>query len=1216
VTVSSEAPARFELAVGEIPAAAVARTLRSRLPFQPRDLRLREGTAAEIREKDRQHLEILRRHGAGRVLAFYDQELMPAVTRLPAGVERWELWFKLGCRTVALRSAAGADRELVEQAERLQADLSGARLAEDAEADRDARQQVRTFLADHLAGAAERLRRNRQEPAALRAHAVLDRLGAASPAQREAHARLRWQLQDRSPEALRVYLRARDMKGATRDAVLAAIDRFLEESLAVDETAAPPELEERLFLNQLALCSAQPPHPAWRNAGLAYLRLGQPARALPYLERARSINGSDGGASAFYLGQARFHVGDHPGSDAVFAEAAVQGYSQVRIAAWQGLAYARIQERKRALDLFAQGQAAAGNQPVAELYLGWGRASFVLSDVRDALQRFEAAAAADPSEPRAGYGLALCWESLGEPDQAIAELRKVVARFPRFAPAVHRLGLLLEAGGDLAGALVHFRQAVHLAPRDPEYHLSLGLALEQAGDPKGLAHLERTAEAGAGGPEILRRLALFALRQDDRPRARRWLEALAAAEAPPPGLATFRARDLASQATEAFNLGRYRDAAALWAEVAESQPGEAAVAERFALALVHDAGLRLQEGDLAGFTAEVERAWQRAPGLPDCRSLISVARLLEGDGGTAVRLLRELLQEQPARTELAPLAALAAVLAGEGEVEVEIPHSAGALFGLLQVLTAVSTGRFEEAAKHCDAWLEDLSAVRALGLPQDSLNVLVADVKLRGTRRKRQQVVRFLEGLNARDATGAWAPGVTLARQIVAMEKGLARAEEADLAELLDCQKAWRGLLAATPGGETAPETPRPLLASYARLLVFLTCHHARKGRLAAALGVLGELEALPLAVSETVRGLERILHQRLAQPSHEKAFALLEEEPETARQTWEALLKKNPDDLLARHHLACLAWSRAYDAVLTQPIENSLPFWLEGLEHFRVLYGSETWWQAQQEKSQALGTSTAYPFNEKAFESWRREALFQRASTVLHLIFHLLAGVDLAQAKTADVLRAKSLMDLLRGSHLDAATRQRLADDLADHYLDPDPTRVPDFGRSRHRAATVLDIDPANLKARTFLLRSVTHEVGTRCEEGDRDFPGMAKELAAAERHAEWLEGHRQELPAESQGRATSDLAAFYDQFGKVKHREGYESIDRANQAISSSSFREARRLLESIRRSYQESDRCFKRSLALDPVNLQAKELLENHRKNYGAIENNLRDIRQAGA
>lgn len=1207
---TAEAPARFELAVGEIPAAAVAPSLRSRLPFLSRELRLREGTAAEIREQDRQYLELLRRHGAGRVLAFYDQELLPAVTRLPAGVERWELWFKLGCRAMALRSAAGADRELVEQAERLQADLAGARLAEDAEADREARRQVRSFLADHLAGTAERLRRNRQEEQeafALRAYALLDRLGAASPAHREAHARLRWQLQDRTPEALRVYLRARDPGGRPRDAVLAAIDRFLEESLAVDETAAPPDLEERLFLNQLALCSADPPHPAWRNAGLAYLRLGHPARALPYLEQACSINGADGGASPFYLGQARFQTGDHPGSDAAFTEAAARGYSQVRIAAWQGLAWARLQDRQRALDLFQQGQAAAGNQPAAELYLSWGRASFVLADVRDALQRFEAAATADPDEPRAGYGLALCWESLGAPDQAIAELRNTVSRFPRFAPAVHRLGRLLEAGGDLAGALDCLRQAVHLAPRDPEYHLSLGLALQQEGDPKALAHLERAAEAGAGGPEILRRLAL-ALRQDDLPRARRWLAALTAAEAPPPGLARFRARDLSSQATEAFNLGRYRDAAALWEEVAESEPG-AAVAERLALALVHEAGLRLQEGDLAGFTREVERAWQRAPGLPDCRSLYSVARLLEGDAGTAVRLLRDLLQEQPARSELLPLAALAAVLAGEGEVEVEIPGSPGALFGLLRVLTAVSAGRFEEAAEHCDAWLEDLSGVHALGLPQDLLNNLVACVKLRGTRRKRQQVVRFLEALDARDEAGSWVSGVVLARQIIATDKGLARAEEADLAELLACREAWLGLLETAPDGDLEQT---PFLAHHTRLLVFLICHHARKGKLATALTALGELEDLPLPVPERARDLEQILRRRLTRPSHEKAFALLEENPEAARETWEALLQQEPNDLLARHHLACQAWSRAYDAVLARPIESSFRFWKEGLEHFRILYDSEAWWQAQREKGRALGTSTAHPFDEKPFETWRRDALYQRASTVLHLIFHILAGVDLAQARETDILRARSLMDLLRGSNLDAATRQRLADDLADHYLDPDPTRVPDFGRSRRRAETVLDIDPSNLKARTFLLRSVTHEVGTRCQEGDRDFPALVRELAATERHAEWLEAHRQELPAEPQGRAASDLAAFYDQLGWVKHQEGQLTTEKYNN-LRQGSFAEARRLLESIQQAYRDSDRWFEKSLALDPVNLRAKDLRERHQNESKSIQKALRNLRQ---
>lgn len=1210
---TAETPSRPGLDLGEIPAAAS--NFLSRLRFQrlfASAPHLRGESAAEIRDLDRRHLELINRHGLGEVLELYGEELMPAASQLPAGTERWRLWFELGCRRVALQAAAGADRELVEQVERLHAELLGARFAVDPQEDREARRQVRAFLASQSAGAAERLRWSGHTTEALRAYAVLDRLGVASPAQQAAHARLRWHCADRSLDAVRIYLRARDGRDTAHNPAFAEIDRFLAERLTVDEESPRDGLAERLFLNQLALCSTRPQVPAWRNTGLAYLLLHQPARALPYLERACSVNGADGGASAFYLGQARFHTEDYPGSAAAFESSIAHGYSPVRIAAWLGLAYARIQQWERALTTFQKAEPEAAGEQAGELYLSWGRASFMVGDVADSLLRFTRAAA-EQTDPRAGYGLALCHESLGEQAQARAELQRVLARFPRFAPAAHRLGMHLAAAGDPAAALSPLRLAVELSPQDPEYHLSLGLALEQMSAPEALPHLESAAEAGAGGPEILRRLALLLLQQGDRQRARRWLDALAAAEPATPAVTRFRARDLASQATEAFNAGRYPEAVALWEQVAAERPEEPTVAERLALALVRDAEIRIREGELAGLGERVERASELSPEAAECRYLAAITRLLAADFATAAGALRGLTGELPDRPEVELLGVVSAVLSGDEEAEGRLTGlSAGspaALLGLLRVLRAAFAGRFEEAAESCEAWLRDSGASRASLLSRDLLNTLVGTIKVRGTRRRRQQSIRFLEGLDARDGNGSWALALALARHLLATEKGLTRAGEADPEELAACQAAYRTLLDGSDGGTTA-EARRSLTEHSARLLVFMTCHHAQRGRLASALATLDELQSLPCPVPAMIRDLESLLRRRLARPSHEKAFALLEEDPEAARQTWEALLLQNPGDLEARHHLACLAWSRAYDEVLAQRIEDSVPYWREGLEHYRQLYARESYWNAQREKGQALGTSTAYPFDAAAFDQWRRDAIYQRATTLLHLTFRILAGADLAEALDADVLRAKAFMDLLRGSKLDEATRQRLAGDLADHYLDPDPTRVPDFARSRRRAEIVLDVDPANLTARTFLLRSLSYEVSTRSEEGDENFSGMVQQLTAVERHAEWLEEHRRNLPVEHRGSVERTLAAFYDQLGMTRHREGQLAVQSFN-TRQSASVSEKRRLLEKILQAYRESDRWFGKSLALDPVNAQAKEIPESHRNQYQPIERMLREI-----
>jgi tetratricopeptide (TPR) repeat protein len=1229
---SAAAHSRFEAV------AAMARRIPLLGAWLAGELRLRLGTAMEIRDLDRRHAELVRRYGLGRVLAFYDEELIPAADRLPAGAERWQLWRDLGCRTVSLLAGVGDDRRLAERVERLLAELSRARLADDPGADRDARRATRTFLSQHLASAAERLQRRREDtPEALHAYAALDRLGEATSAQRFAHARLRWRLEDRSPEALQLYLRARQDDGAAKTAApeptLAAIDGFVEESLVVGEQLPRGELAERLFLNQLALCSPRPPRPAWRNAGLAYLRLGQPARALPYLERACAANGT-GGASAFYLGQARFEVADYPGSSAAFTAAAEHGYSKLRIAAWQGLAYARLAQPERALATFRQAEAAAGESQAdaaaaGELYLAWGRASLVLGDVAEATRRFRQAAAG-ATEPRALYGLALCRESSGEDAAGVtAALREIVDRFPRFAPALARLGCLLDSQGDSSSALPCLRQAVELSPWDPEYSLSLGLALERAGDPQALGWLEQAAEGGAGGPEVLRRVAATCLLRGELHRARRWLAALAAAMPESPVVAELQARERVSRAIAAFNTGRYGEAAALWEEVAADRPGDPATAERLAQALVHAASARLRDEDSTGVAQTVERAFRLAPEIAGCRMLHAVASLLTGDFDKACAELRELAGGQPQRPELALLGAVAALLAGDDAALAHLdpfaakisagpagpagiansPHS---LLSLLRALRAAAAGRFEEAAQECEDWLERPGAAAALGLPLDRLNVLAATIKLRGARRKRHQVIRYFEGLDARDGAGSWATAVAFTRQFLATDKGFDRAGEADAAELAACRASYRALLAgpAAAAGE-AVAMRQPLLERFARLLLFLACHHVQRGQLPAALDALAELQTLSCQPADGVDELEQVLRRRLSTPSHAGAFALLVEDAEAARQTWEALLEKDPRDLLARHHLACLAWSRAYDTVLAGRVEDSLAHWRAGLEHFRQLYASDAYWQGLRQKGRALGGSTMHPFDETAFDTWRRDAVYRRGSTLLDLIFHLLAGADLAQARPETVLRAKALMELLRAAGLDAATCQRLAAGLADHYLDPDPTRVPDLALSRRRAEVVLDVDPANLYVRTFLVRSVTHEVATRIDEKDRDFAGMARQLAAAERHAEALAAHRGDLPAELHGRAASDLAAYYDQFGTVKHQEGQLAVSGFNKLAQASP--QARSLLEQVLRSYRDSDRWFERSIAVDPVNVQAKQTIEEHRIEYPKVEKILRDIRR---
>src|SRR6185295_20375897 len=73
-------------------------------PFRP-ELRLRDGTLEEIREKHLHHQDLVRDYGLRQVLLFYEDHLLPALKRLTPSRETWRARYEIGCRAVALRAA-------------------------------------------------------------------------------------------------------------------------------------------------------------------------------------------------------------------------------------------------------------------------------------------------------------------------------------------------------------------------------------------------------------------------------------------------------------------------------------------------------------------------------------------------------------------------------------------------------------------------------------------------------------------------------------------------------------------------------------------------------------------------------------------------------------------------------------------------------------------------------------------------------------------------------------------------------------------------------------------------------------------------------------------------------------------------------------------------------------------------------------------------------
>ncbi len=163
----------------------------------------------------------------------------------------------------------------------------------------------------------------------------------------------------------------------------------------------------------------------------------------------------------------------------------------------------------------------------------------------EAVRRFRAALATEPSYVLARYGLALSLEALGRPVEAAREYRRVLADDPEHADAANNLattlagagrleeavslweravaseptharahnnlGNALRQRGDLAAAVRHLRRAVELEPAYPEAHFNLGMALRSRGDAAGsVAAFRRAAEARAGWA-LPRQLAAWTL---------------------------------------------------------------------------------------------------------------------------------------------------------------------------------------------------------------------------------------------------------------------------------------------------------------------------------------------------------------------------------------------------------------------------------------------------------------------------------------------------------------------------------------------------------------------------------------------------------------------------------------------------------------------------------------------------------------------------------
>jgi arylsulfatase A-like enzyme/Tfp pilus assembly protein PilF len=190
--------------------------------------------------------------------------------------------------------------------------------------------------------------------------------------------------------------------------------------------------------------------------GAAYLRLGQPARAVQPLRDA---------------------VGKNP----AYSPSSVQ------------LASALLQLKRRDEALGVLREALERNPRDAGVHAYLGYAARLGDDSRGALREYEAARALDPSDFDTRMSLSALYRDSGNSVRALEEVDAAIALRPRDDGAHNQKGMLLGGLGRFAEAAAAFEQAARLTPRNAQYWFNLGLARFKAGSRAGAATALRQA---------------------------------------------------------------------------------------------------------------------------------------------------------------------------------------------------------------------------------------------------------------------------------------------------------------------------------------------------------------------------------------------------------------------------------------------------------------------------------------------------------------------------------------------------------------------------------------------------------------------------------------------------------------------------------------------------------------------------------------------------
>lgn len=377
--------------------------------------------------------------------------------------------------------------------------------------------------------------------------------------------------------------------------------------------------------------------------GLALARMDQFDRAEQMF--AQVLAQSPGDADALYnLGVAAARAGHLERSRGALETALKIRPDDVSILAKLGRVYATEENYPKAVLLLSEAHKQSPRDP--EVLLSLARTLDAAGYSRDAALAYDDYLALRPDDEAARLDRALDYAETGKLDEAVAETKRHIARFPRRADGYFRLALITEQR-DPAAALTLLDQALVLEPGMASAHYDRGILLHKLARPvDAVKDLELAAVAEPDHPGILSELGKVYL-ELQRPEGAETVLRRAAQWAPDDrGVLMHLGRALSE-------VGKDEESRAVLAHLDSLGPEQPAP-DRWSNVL---GTLDLPPAQRqARFISSLERAVQRKPADASLRLQLGNALLAAGRREDAAKTVREIEDPDPAtRIEIAEL---------------------------------------------------------------------------------------------------------------------------------------------------------------------------------------------------------------------------------------------------------------------------------------------------------------------------------------------------------------------------------------------------------------------------------------------------------------------------------------------------------------------------------------------------------------------------------